>query len=97
MYVPEKNREIARERANQHKAKIADYLEVRDKIPTGFNQWDRIQEQKKNILNILGGKKDEWEHYKWHYQNAINEASILKRIIRLSDKEISDIEKTATQ
>jgi glutamate 2,3-aminomutase len=97
MYVPEKNREIARERARQHRAMIADYLEMKDKIPTGFSQWNRIQEQKKNILNILGGKKDEWENYKWHYQNAINKTSILKGVIHLSEKEIGDIEKTATQ
>lgn len=97
MYVPEENRNVARERANQHKAKIADYLEVKDKIPTGFSQWSRIQEQRKNILDILGGKKDEWENYKWHHQNAINKTSILKRVIHLSEKEIGDIEKTSTQ
>ena len=50
MYVPEENREIARERARLHTAMIADYLEVQDRIRTGFNQWDRIQEQKRHIL-----------------------------------------------
>ncbi len=97
MYVPEENREIARERARQHKAMISDYLEVKDKIPTGFNQWERIQKQKKNILNILGGTEDDWKNYKWHYHNAINKTSLLSQIIRLSDKELDDIEKTATQ
>ena len=38
MFVPEKNREIARERARQHTEMISDYLEVRDKIPSGFNR-----------------------------------------------------------
>jgi glutamate 2,3-aminomutase len=97
MYVPEKNREIARERALQHTKMIADYLEVKDKIPNGFNLWDRIQEQKKKILNVLRGTETDWGNYKWHYQNAINKTSILNLIIRLSDKEIIDIEKTATQ
>jgi len=97
MYVPEENREIARERARQHTAKIADYLEVRDKIPTGFNQWDRIREQKKNIMKILGGMESDWNNYKWHIKNAIRDSHTLGRIIPLTDQEIKDIEKTATR
>ena len=97
MYVPEENREIARKRARQHTEMVADYLEVRDKIPTGFNSWDRIQEQKKKILKIFGGSVADWQNHKWHIQNAIKDTRVLSRIIRLSEKEIQDIEKTATQ
>jgi glutamate 2,3-aminomutase len=97
MHVPEKNREIARERARQHTAMIADYLEVRDKIPTGFNRKDRIQDQKKNILKILGGTDSDWNNHKWHLKNSIKDTQILSRIISLSDQEIKDIDKTATQ
>jgi glutamate 2,3-aminomutase len=97
MYVPEKNREIARERSCQHKDMISDYLEVRDKIPSGNNQWERIQKQKKLILKILGGTAKDWDNYQWHYQNAIRDTNILSQIIRLSDQEVRDIEKTATQ
>ena len=97
MHVSEKNREIARERARQHTAMIADYLEVRDKIPTGFNRKDRIRDQKKNILKILGGTDSDWNNHKWHLKNAIKDTQILSRIISLSDQEIRDIDKTATQ
>jgi len=97
MYVPEENREIARERARQHTAMIADYLAVRNKIRTGFNQWDRIQEQKSHILSVLGGMDSDWKDYKWHIKNAVKETAVLKRLIQLSDQEIRDIEKTATQ
>jgi glutamate 2,3-aminomutase len=97
MYVPEENREIARERARQHTAKIADYLDVRDKIPTGFNQWSRIQEQKKKILKVLGGTESDWGNCNWHIKNAIKDSKILDKIISLTDQEIRDIEKTATQ
>jgi glutamate 2,3-aminomutase len=97
MYVPEKNREIARERARQHTEMISDYLEVRDRIPSGINQWDRIQRQKKHILKILGGTEKDWDNHRWHYQNAIRDTGILSRIIGLSDQEIRDIQKTATQ
>lgn len=97
MYVPERNREIARERSRQHKEMISEYLEARDKIPTGYNRWDRIQGQKKLILKILKGTIDDWDDYKWHLQNAIKDSRILSQIARLADQEISDIEKTATQ
>ena len=97
MYVPEKNREIARERARRHTEVIADYLEVRDKIPTGFNQRNRIQEQKKHILNILGGTEADWDNHMWQLQNAIKDIRILAPIIRLTGKERDEIEKTASQ
>jgi lysine 2,3-aminomutase len=97
MYVPEENRKIARERSRRHTEMISDYLEVKDKIPTGFNRWDRIQEQKILILKILRGTESDWNNYKWHLQKAIKDSRILSQIIRLTDQEISDIEKTATQ
>ncbi len=97
MYVPEKNREIARERAQQHTEMISDYLKVKDKIPTGFNQWDRIQNQKKHILKVLGGTEKDWQSYSWHFHNAIRDTDTLSQIIRLSQREIQAIEKTATQ
>ena len=51
MFVPAKNREIAQERARQHTEMISDYLEAREKIPTGFNRLERIQNQKKHSCN----------------------------------------------
>jgi glutamate 2,3-aminomutase len=97
MFVPEKNREIARERARQHTKMISDYLEVRDKIPTGYNRRERIQAQKKHILKTLGAKEAEWSDHRWQLQNAIRDIEILSQILRLSDKEMDDIQKTATQ
>ena len=42
MYVPEENREIARERARKHVKLISDYLDVRDQIPTGAKERERL-------------------------------------------------------
>lgn len=97
MFVPEKNREIARERARQHTEMIADYLKVRDKISTGYNRWERIQNQKKRILKILGAKEADWKNYHWQLQNAISDTGTLSRIMSFSPKELDDIKKTATQ
>jgi hypothetical protein len=60
MYVPEENRKIARQRANKYTEMISDYLEVRDKIPTGFNRWEQIKENQKRILQVLGGTEKDW-------------------------------------
>lgn len=97
MYVSEENREIARERARKHTAMISDFLEVRDKIPTGFNQWDRILERKKRILTILGGTQKDWANYKWHYRNVIQSTDVLRDFLDLTDEDVKGIEKTATQ
>ncbi len=97
MFVPEKNRKIARERARQHTDMISDYLEARDKIPTGYNRQERIQAQKKHILKILGAREADWSDYRWQLQNAIRDIDILSRIVRLSDQEMDDIQKTASQ
>lgn len=97
MYIPEKNRKIARERAKQHVSLIQDYLDTRDGIPTGFKLWDRIQEQKENIGEQLGGEAGDWDDYRWHMSHFIKETETLGKIIRLSDQEKADIQKTAGQ
>ena len=97
MYVPEENREIARERARQHTEMIADYLEVRDKIPTGFNRRERIEQQKTLILDVLGGAPSDWNNPHWQLKQAIKDVQTLGKIIRLTEKEKADIEKTASQ
>lgn len=97
MYVPEKNREIARERAKKYVEMISDYMDVKDNIPTGFNRQDQIKENKKRILKALGGTEKEWDDWKWQITHAIRDTATLARIISLTQQEIKDIEKTATQ
>lgn len=97
MYVPEENREIARERSRRHTEKIADYLKVRNNIPTGFNQRDRIQRQKKIILGVLGGTEADWDNPNWQLKNAVKNIHELGKIIRLKDKDRADIERTESQ
>ena len=97
MYVPEENRRIARERAASYVETISDYLAVRDTIPTGRNQHDRIQECRKRILEILGGSDDDWNDWRWHLKNAIRDTATLARIVPLTEEEVSGIGRTATQ
>ena len=84
MYVPEENRRIARERARQRVDLIADYLEARDTIPTGFTDRDRLEANRERILSVLGGTEEEWKDYRWHIKHAIRDTGTLAKIIELS-------------
>jgi len=97
MYVPEENRKIARDRARQRVGLISGYLDARDKIPTGTKIRQRTSENKKLILEVLGGTEADWEDYRWHLKNAIRDSETLSRIIDLSKDEVAGIEKTATR
>ena len=95
LYVPEENRRIARERANEHVKLIADYLEVRDRIPTGFNCWDRIQENRKKIVKLLGGRASDWNDWKWHIRNLIKNSSTIAGIAGMTEEAQSEVDATA--
>lgn len=96
MYIPEKNRDIARERAAERKSRIKEYLEVRDSIPTGTNRRERTEKSKARILEVLGGIGNDWNDHRWHISNVIKDTGTLSRILDLSDEEVEEIEKTAT-
>ena len=97
LYVPDENRLIARERAAKHVELIADYLEAKKNIPTGFTDYEQIKENKKRILKILDGTEEDWNNWHWQIKNAIRDTDILSKIIKLTDQEIKDIQKTETQ
>lgn len=95
LYVPEENRRIARERAKGHVSLIADYLEVRDTIPTGFTRWDQIRENKTRIMKLLGGSNRNWEDWKWHTRNLIRDSSVIASIANLTEEERRQVDATA--
>lgn len=97
LYVPEKNRRIARERANEHVKLIADYLEVKDQIPTGFHCWDRIQESKKRVMKILGGKASDWNDWRWHIRKLIRDSSTIALIAGMTEEAQGNVDVTAQQ
>lgn len=97
LYVPEENRKIAQQRADNYVEMIADYLEAKKDIPTGFEKYDQIQASKKRILKLLNGTEEDWNNYHWHLKNAIRDVSTLSKIISISQEEAKAIEQTATQ
>ena len=97
MYVPEENRRIARERASERVKLISDYLEARKHIRTGSTDRDRLEANRERILDFLGGTERDWNDYRWHLKNAVVDTETLAGIIKLSQREIEDIEKTASR
>jgi lysine 2,3-aminomutase len=97
MFVPEEKRKIARERAQRRVDLIADFLQIRDRIPTGTTDRDRIAENRERILNVLEGTQEDWNSYHWHLKHAIGDTRILSQIIDLSPQEMADIDRTAAR
>jgi glutamate 2,3-aminomutase len=97
MHVTEENRKIARERARARVELISDYLEARGSIPTGSTERARIEENRKRILEVLGGADEDWDDYRWHLNHAIKDTATLSKIIDLSPEDIDGIEKTAAR
>jgi glutamate 2,3-aminomutase len=97
MFIPEKNRKIARERTKTYVSMISEFLSVRDKIPTGFTCAEQYKTSKKRILKVLGGTEKDWNDWRWHLKNGIRDSETLAKIIDLSQDEMEEIRKTATQ
>lgn len=84
-------REISIKRAEKLRGKIEDYLLIRDSIPKGLEEGERIEANKKRILSILKGTEEDWKDYNWQLKNRIMDAKTLSRLIALSPKEIKAI------
>jgi lysine 2,3-aminomutase len=97
MEVAPEDREVALARSAEAKALIADFLEVSDKIPTGFKLEKNYAKAKKQILKVLGGTEKNWNNYKWHLKNPIADVETLGKIIHLSKEEKREISKAGEQ
>jgi len=93
--VKRQDRRIALARSAEVKAKISDYLAVKDKIPTGITLAKTYARQKSKIIKALGASKSDWDNYKWHLGNNICDVKTLGKVINLTSKEKGNIEKTA--
>lgn len=87
-------REISIKRAEELKEKIADYMDARKKIKTGFDEdvKKRYEKQKKKILAFFNAEEKDWQDWHWQVRRRINEVSVLKEFINLDKDEIRAIE-----
>ena len=94
MEVASEERAVALARSAEVKKLISNFLQARERIPTGFKLQKEYDKAKKRILKILDGTEKDWHNYKWHLKNRIEEVETLSRIISLSQKEKREIAKT---
>ena len=97
LYISKENRKIAHDRAQKYVEMIADYLEAKNNIPTGFTMYEQIKKNKKHVLKVLNGTIQDWNNYQWHIKNEIRDLTTLGKIISISDEEAKAIEETAKQ
>jgi glutamate 2,3-aminomutase len=97
MRVAADDRKVALARSAEVKALIAEFLKVKNKIPTGLKLEKEYTKAKKRILKILGGSEKDWKNYKWQLKNRIEDVDTLGKIVRLSRKESNEIRKTGEQ
>ncbi|MCM0647040.1 glutamate 2,3-aminomutase [Clostridium swellfunianum] len=88
-------REIALKRAEELRAKIADYCKIKDSILSGLSSvWERkIADKKSKVLGILNASEEQWNNWKWQVANRISDVDLLSQIIELTEDEVEDIKK----
>lgn len=88
---PEEKREIALARAQELKTRIADYLEARPGIPTGFSWTDRIAAQKERMMAQLGATPEQWDDWHWQMQHRVRTVEDLAAATGVPAEELTDI------
>lgn len=90
-------RDISLERATELKSKIQEYLDVKDKIPSGLLSQAMIDERKKRIMEELGATEDQWNDWHWQVSARIKDSDTLNRLIGLTKKQKAEIDRVATK
>jgi len=78
-------------RFNQLKDSIADYLQRKNKILTGLEDEERIEAQKKKIMDRLGATEEQWNDYKWQMANRFTDINDFADLIGVSPEIIAGI------
>jgi len=85
-------RAVSLERAEILKKRIANYLEAKKKIPNGMDLAEEFAQNKKRILQVLGGSQQEWDDWRWQLRNRIRDAETLGKILNLTPEVRSAVE-----
>jgi lysine 2,3-aminomutase len=80
-------------RAEELNKRIADYLEVKDEIPTGLTAADKYEFQKRKISAFLGASGADWEDWRWQFKNRIKTVETMGRILDLHPWQKANIER----
>ncbi|HHV71406.1 MAG TPA: KamA family radical SAM protein [Clostridia bacterium] len=70
---------------------IADYLQRKDRILTGIEDEERIEIQKKKIMDRLGASEEQWNDYKWQLANRFTDIKDFADLIGISPEVMAGI------
>jgi lysine 2,3-aminomutase len=74
-----------------------EFLEVRERIPTGFKKAEAIEENQERIKRILGATEKDWADWRWQLRNRISDVDVLEQILNLTEEERADIAQVGTK
>lgn len=80
-------RKAALDRAEELKRRIQPYLDVKDKILTGFDLQNKIKENKEKILKFFKASEEEWNDWHWQLRNRIEDVETLSKLVNLNDED----------
>lgn len=72
------------DRFAQLKDSIADYMQSRDSILTGLEDQERIEIQKRKIMDRLGANEEQWKDYRWQLANRFTDINDFADLIGVS-------------
>lgn len=86
-------KKIALDRASELKDRIQDYIDIKDTIPTGMSpeQQKQQKEKKEKILSVFNATEENWNDYKWQFNNRISDLETLLKIVPLDEEDINAI------
>lgn len=90
-------KQIALKRASELKDRIQDYLDVKERIPSGMAAAEqaKMEEKKRKILTHLKGTEENWKDYRWQLKNRISDLDTLRRLISLDPAEADAVQRVA--
>jgi lysine 2,3-aminomutase len=96
-YSDNEKRQFALDRADELRSRIEQYREKSESIPTGFKLEEQYAARKEEILAFFNASEKDWNDWHWQLRNRITEVNVLKEFLKLSEKEIQDLERVSTQ
>lgn len=85
-----KKRTVSRQKAEQFKKHAVEYIEGRERIPTGFRMQNEIKRSKQRIIDAFGATVEDWNNWQWQLRNRIDNADKLKKIFPLTEVQEKD-------
>lgn len=93
----EERRQFAIKRAAELREKIRDYLDVKGKIPTGFDRIDEYERERRRILDSLQAGENDWNDWRWQLRHRVSDVETLSRYVELSKEEREEIAEVSKQ